>query len=65
MFPFCCKPNTCYQTRTRDNYRNHQLEFLKMMRDHLEASLAAVNTAISTIEAQVQLTDNQEGDTAG
>ncbi len=64
MFPFCCKPNTCYQTKTRENYRQHQLEFLKFIQDHLEASLAAVSAAISTIEAQVQLTDPQEGDAA-
>ena len=62
MFPFCCKPSTCHPSETRDNYRQYQLDFLRMVQDHLEAGLAAVSAAISTIEAQVQLTDPQETD---
>lgn len=65
MFPFCCQPNTGHQTKSRENYRQHQLEFLKMIQDHLEAGLAAVSAAINTIEAQVQNSDSQqEGDAA-
>lgn len=62
MFPFCCNPYTSDQTKTRENYRKHQLEFLKTIHDHLEASLAAVNAAIRTIEAQENLINTQESD---
>lgn len=65
MFPFCCQPNTCHQTKTRESYRQYQLECLKMIQDHLEAGLAAVSAAINTIEAQVQLTNPQEEEAAG
>jgi hypothetical protein len=34
------------------NWRQHRLEFLKFMRDDLEARLAAINAAIETIERQ-------------
>jgi hypothetical protein len=56
MFPFwmnpCCHPGTT----TQQSYRQHQLEFLKWMRDSLETRLAAVNAAIDTMERQM----NQE-----
>lgn len=62
MFPFCCVPYACHSSKTREHYRQYQLEFLRTTRDHLEASLSAVNAAISTIEAQDNLADPQEGD---
>lgn len=62
MFPFCCNPSTCHPSETRDNYRQYQLDFLRMIQDHLEAGLAAVSAAINTIEAQDNLVDPQEGD---
>lgn len=62
MFPFCCNPYADSQTKTRENHRKHQLEFLKTIHDHLEASLAAVSAAIRTIEAQEDLINPQESD---
>ncbi|MEA5506969.1 hypothetical protein VB735_28525 [Halotia wernerae UHCC 0503] len=38
---------------TQKSYRQHQLEFLKWMRDSLETRLAAVNAAIATMERQM------------
>jgi hypothetical protein len=53
MFPFwmnpCCQPGSMNQK----SYRQHQLEFLKWMRDSLETRLAAVNAAIATMERQM------------
>ncbi|MBW4549604.1 MAG: hypothetical protein KME35_00525 [Aphanocapsa sp. GSE-SYN-MK-11-07L] len=53
MFPFwmssCCHSSTISQR----SYRQHQLEFLKWMRDGLETRLAAVNAAIATMERQI------------
>lgn len=53
MFPFwmnpCCHPGSMPQK----SYRQHQLEFLKWMRDSLETRLAAVNAAIATMERQM------------
>jgi hypothetical protein len=52
MFPFgqmfCCGMNA----EARQNSRKAQLEFLKMVRDHIETRLSAVNAAISTLEQQ-------------
>jgi uncharacterized small protein (DUF1192 family) len=50
MFPFSC----CMDAATRQHYRKAHLEFLKMSRDGLEARLAALNAAISTLEQQQQ-----------
>jgi hypothetical protein len=35
------------------SHRQHQLQFLKWMRDSLETRLAAVNAAIATMERQL------------
>ncbi|GAB4331460.1 MAG: hypothetical protein OHK0047_19230 [Leptolyngbyaceae cyanobacterium] len=53
MFPFwmnlCCHSGSMAQK----SHRQHQLEFLKWMRDSLETRLAAVNAAIATMERQM------------
>lgn len=53
MFPFwmnaCCHSGST----THRAHRQHQLEFLKWMRDGLETRLAAVNAAIATMERQM------------
>jgi hypothetical protein len=58
MLPFlmgsCCRPDS----RSRDHFRQTQLEFLKFMRDSLETRLSAVNAAIATIERQNQQPDS-------
>ncbi|WP_445926271.1 hypothetical protein [Leptodesmis sp.] len=38
---------------TQKSHRQHQLDFLKWMRDNLETRLAAVNAAIATMERQM------------
>lgn len=53
MFPFffnaCCSP----ESWSDKVYKERKLNFLKMIRDSLEARLAAVNAAIVTIESQL------------
>ncbi|MGQ9871668.1 MAG: hypothetical protein ACUVQO_12855 [Leptodesmis sp.] len=53
MFPFwmnfCCHSGSM----TQKSHRQHQLDFLKWMRDNLETRLAAVNAAIATMERQM------------
>jgi hypothetical protein len=60
MFPFgqmfCCGMNA----EARQNSRKAQLEFLKMVRDHVETRLAAVNAAIATLEQQQSRTSGEE-----
>lgn len=53
MFPFWMNPCCHSESNTQKSYRQHQLEFLKWMRDSLETRLAAVNAAITTIERQI------------
>ncbi|MEM0979507.1 MAG: hypothetical protein AAGH78_04445 [Cyanobacteria bacterium P01_H01_bin.58] len=48
MFFPCFLPNQA----ARDSYRTQKLEMLKVMRDSLEARLAALNAAIETMERQ-------------
>ena len=47
-FPFCAEPFSPEVARRR------KLEWLKMMRDSMEARLAALNAAIETMERQSQ-----------
>jgi hypothetical protein len=51
MFPFCfgfnCSP------ASRQDYLNHKLRYLKMMRDSFETRLSALNAAIATVERQI------------
>lgn len=57
MFPFWL--NSCCGTQPGSERTNKEfkLKFLKMMRDNLEARLAALNAAISTIEGQLARDD--------
>ncbi len=51
MFPFCfgfsCSPTS------RQDYLQHKLRYLKMMRDSFETRLSALNAAIATTERQI------------
>ena len=54
FFPWCggnpfCSPDS----KSSKNYRKHQLDFLKWVKDSLETRLAAVNAAIESIEGQL------------
>jgi hypothetical protein len=53
MFPFWMNPCCNSSSLSQKSYRQHQLEFLKWMRDSLETRLAAVNAAITTMERQM------------
>lgn len=53
MFPFWMPPFCHSGSMTQKSHRQHQLEFLKWMRDSLETRLAAVNAAIATMERQI------------
>jgi hypothetical protein len=53
MFPFWVNPCCQSGSMTQKSSRQHQLEFLKWMRDSLETRLAAVNAAIATMERQM------------
>jgi len=57
MFPFWSNP--CYSAEPV-SYKTRQerkLQFLKSVRDSLEARLAAVNAAVATIERQMEQQD--------
>jgi hypothetical protein len=43
---------------SREAYQKRKLDFLKRIRDDLEARLAAVNASISTIERQISQEDS-------
>jgi hypothetical protein len=53
MFPFWMSPCCHSSSMTQKSHRQHQLEFLKWIRDGLETRLAAVNAAIATMERQI------------
>lgn len=53
-FPFCMPPSA----ESRRQHQRYKLEMMKSWRDSLEAHLAAVNAAISTVEQQI----SQDGD---
>lgn len=53
MFPFWMNPCCPSSPASQHAYRQHQLDFLKWMRDSLETRLAAVNAAIATVERQM------------
>ncbi|MEA5592832.1 hypothetical protein [Rivularia sp. UHCC 0363] len=57
MFDFwmnsCCGTDSFSTKRHREN----KLQFLKFMRDNVEARLAALNAAIETIERQLTRSD--------
>ncbi len=54
FLPFCMPPSA----ESRRQYQRYKLEMMKAFRDSLEARLAAVNAAISTVEQQLR----QEGE---
>jgi hypothetical protein len=54
FFPFCAPPSA----ESRRQYQRYKLEMMKSWRDSLEARLAALNAAISTVEQQI----SQEGE---
>ncbi|MEA5449211.1 hypothetical protein VB780_11570 [Leptolyngbya sp. CCNP1308] len=54
FLPFCAPPSA----ESRRQYQRHKLEMMKYWRDSLEAHLAALNAAISTVEQQI----GQEGE---
>jgi hypothetical protein len=54
FFPFCMPPSA----ESRRQYQRYKLEMMKSWRDSLEARLAALNAAISTVEQQL----GQEGE---
>lgn len=62
MLPFWMNPCWHSGSMTQNSYRQHQLEFLKWMRDSLETRLAAVNAAIATMERQMN-TENPSNPT--
>ncbi|MFZ4676621.1 MAG: hypothetical protein ACOYM4_13170 [Nodosilinea sp.] len=49
FFPFCAPPSA----ESRRQYQRYKLEMMKSWRDSLEARLAALNAAISTVEQQI------------
>ncbi|MFQ4136855.1 hypothetical protein PGN35_011100 [Nodosilinea sp. PGN35] len=49
FLPFCAPP----AAESRRQYQRHKLEMMKAWRDSLEARLAALNAAISTVEQQI------------
>ena len=54
MFPFWGHP---FCSADKNSFKAHQerkLHFLKIMRDSLEARIAALNAAIETIERQIR-----------
>lgn len=57
MFPFWGNP--CWGTEpvSRRHYQDRKLQFLKWMRDDLEARLAGLNAAIETLERQMNRED--------
>jgi hypothetical protein len=52
MFMFGKMPCCGMDAQSRQHARKAQLEFLKMVRDHIESRLAGVNAAIATLEQQ-------------
>jgi hypothetical protein len=52
MFMFGKMPCCGMDAESRQNARKAQLEFLKMVRDHIETRLAGVNAAIAALEQQ-------------
>ncbi|MFZ9738469.1 MAG: hypothetical protein ACO3EZ_10720 [Prochlorotrichaceae cyanobacterium] len=61
MFPLPFIPCCFGDQKTRQEYRDRQLSFLRWMRDSLETRLSATNAAIATLEKQAQ---EEEGVTA-
>ncbi|WP_088239960.1 hypothetical protein [Calothrix rhizosoleniae] len=57
MFPFWFNPCLSSDTNQFKTHQERKLKFLKMMRDGLEARLAALNAAIETIERQMRQED--------
>ena len=53
MFFFWGSPCGYSQPTSGREYRERKLQFLKWMRDELEARLAGLNAAIETIERQL------------
>lgn len=53
MFPFWMNSWCHSGSMSQKSHRQHQLEFLRWMRDSLETRLAAVNAAIATMERQM------------
>lgn len=58
MFPMPFIPCCFADQKTRKEYRDRQLGFLRWMRDSLETRLAATNAAIVTLEKQTQDEDS-------
>ena len=59
MFPYCGNSFWHYDSASSSRaYRERKLEFLKWMRDELEAKLAGVNASIETVERQINQRDN-------
>ncbi len=52
MFPYAWISGCTMDATTRHNYRRAQLDCLKMIRDGLEARLAGISAAITTLEEQ-------------
>ncbi|MDJ0725772.1 MAG: hypothetical protein QNJ38_11735 [Prochloraceae cyanobacterium] len=57
MFFFWGDPY-CYSKSSRKEMRQRKLEFLKSMRDNLEARLSGLNASIETIERQLRDENN-------
>lgn len=57
FFPWCI-PGSCDRP-TANDYREHQLRFLRWVKDSLETRLAATEAAIASLEAQ-QRRDQEE-----
>ncbi|MGK7907322.1 MAG: hypothetical protein AB4040_08860 [Synechococcus sp.] len=52
MFPFFAM--CCGEKVDRRKHQEHKLKFMKWMRDDMETRLAGLNSAIASIEAQLE-----------
>ncbi|CCH65337.1 hypothetical protein RINTHM_8750 [Richelia intracellularis HM01] len=58
MFPFWGYPFCSFDKNSIAAHQERKLHFLKMIRDTLEARIAAMNAAIETIERQTRQSEN-------
>ncbi|WP_013334254.1 hypothetical protein [Gloeothece verrucosa] len=59
MFPFCGNSYQYQDTTSLKTSRERKLQFLKWMRDSLEARLAGLNAMIETIERQLNTSEER------
>ena len=61
FIPHFCSPNIDPSKR-RLSILNRRLEMLRLFRDSLESRLAAMDAAITTLEAQIHRIDKSENE---